>query len=113
ACRPSGANCAYKNVFDWTLLPGRGPMMVRSRWAANAVLHAGFVLAGVVTVLIGPMLPFLIARWSMSDERAGLFFSFQFGGNLGGIASLGTLLSRRGYSAVFLVGFTCIAVGVA
>ncbi len=87
--------------------------MVRSRWAANAVLHAGFVLAGVVTVLIGPMLPFLIARWSMSDERAGLFFSFQFGGNLGGIASLGTLLSRRGYSAVFLVGFTCIAVGVA
>lgn len=81
--------------------------------AANSVIHFGFVVAGVVTVLLGPILPILIARWSMSDERAGLFFTLQFCGNLAGIASLGYLISRRGYRLTFTIGFTSIALGIA
>ena len=46
--------------------------------AATAVVHAGFVVTGIVTTLLGPLLPILIARWSMSDARAGLFFTLQF-----------------------------------
>jgi MFS transporter, FHS family, glucose/mannose:H+ symporter len=85
---------------------------VRAKRVANSVIHSGFVLAGAVTVLLGPILPILIARWSMSDERAGLFFTSQFCGNLAGIASLGYLISRRGYPHTFSIGFTSIALGI-
>jgi FHS family glucose/mannose:H+ symporter-like MFS transporter len=81
--------------------------------AANTLIHLGFVLAGVVTTLLGPILPFLISRWSLTDERAGLFFTMQFCGNLIGIASLGTLISRRGYGRTLAVGFILIALGIA
>jgi FHS family glucose/mannose:H+ symporter-like MFS transporter len=80
--------------------------------AANAVIHAGFVVTGIVTTLLGPVLPILIARWSISDERAGLFFTLQFCGNLVGIATLGKLISRRGYKPTFVFGFACMAAGV-
>jgi FHS family glucose/mannose:H+ symporter-like MFS transporter len=79
----------------------------------NSLIHAGFVLAGIVTTILGPFLPFLIARWSLTDERAGLFFTLQFCGNLIGISSLGGLISRRGYGQTFAIGFTFIALGVA
>jgi fucose permease len=81
--------------------------------SAIVVLHAGFFVTGVVTTLLGPLLPILIARWSLSDAGAGLFFSLQFCGNLAGIASLGSLLSRRGYRATFFLGFTFMSLGIA
>ena len=80
---------------------------------ANAVIHSGFILAGVVTIILGPILPILIARWSMSDERAGLFFTLQFCGNLLGIISLGSLISRLGYGVTIGIGFTFISMGMA
>jgi|CZKC01.1.fsa_nt_gi fucose permease len=79
----------------------------------NTLIYSSFILAGIVTTLLGPILPLLIARWAMSDERAGLFFTFQFFGNLAGIASLGALISRRGYGRTFVIGFASIAAGVA
>jgi len=80
---------------------------------ASVLVYSSFVLAGVVTTLLGPMLPLLMARWSMTDERAGLFFTFQFFGNLAGIATLGPLLTRRGYGQTFVIGFISIGVGIA
>jgi FHS family glucose/mannose:H+ symporter-like MFS transporter len=80
---------------------------------ASLLIYSSFVLAGVVTTLLGPMLPLLMARWSMTDERAGLFFTFQFVGNLAGIATLGPLLTRRGYGQTFVIGFVAIAAGIA
>ena len=79
----------------------------------TALIYSSFVLAGVVTTLLGPILPLLMARWAMTDERAGLFFTFQFFGNLLGIATLGPLLTRRGYGQTFVIGFASIAVGIA
>ncbi|MGC2791249.1 MAG: hypothetical protein WA899_04455, partial [Candidatus Sulfotelmatobacter sp.] len=80
--------------------------------AASVVLHAGFVVTGVVTTLIGPVLPIFIARWSLSDQRAGLFFTAQFCGSMAGVASIRWLIGR-GYRQAFVCGFILIAAGVA
>src|SRR5258708_21498094 len=80
--------------------------------AASVVLHGGFVVAGIVTTLIGPILPMLIGRWSLTDQRAGLFFTAQFCGVMAGVASLGWLI-KRGYRRAFVCGFSLIAAGVA
>jgi fucose permease len=82
---------------------------------ANFVIHAAFASAGIVTVLLGPILPILISRWSLSDERAGLFFTTQFCGQLAGCLSTGVLipLRGRGYRLTFAIGFALIALGVA
>jgi FHS family glucose/mannose:H+ symporter-like MFS transporter len=86
---------------------------VRSRTIAVVIVHAGFAVAGIVTTLLGPLLPTLIARWSLSDTAGGLFFTLQFSGSMAGIASLGPLLSRRGYRVTFLLGFGCMSLGIA
>jgi|SRR5580658_6370119 MFS transporter, FHS family, glucose/mannose:H+ symporter len=80
--------------------------------AASIVLHAGFVVTGVATTLIGPMLPIFIARWSLTDQRAGLFFTAQFCGSMAGVASIRWLIAR-GYRQAFVCGFILIAAGVA
>jgi len=66
-------------------------------------------------VLLGPILPILIARWSLSDEQAGLFFTTQFCGQLAGCLSTGLLipLRGRGYRLTFAIGFALVAAGVA
>ncbi len=80
--------------------------------AASVVLHAGFVVTGVVTTLIGPILPIFIARWSLSDQRAGLLFTAQFCGSMAGVASIRWLIGR-GYRQTFVCGFILIAAGMA
>jgi MFS transporter, FHS family, glucose/mannose:H+ symporter len=79
---------------------------------ANAVVYSGFIVAGAATIILGPILPILIARWSLTDEEAGLLFTLQFCGNLLGVAALGTLVSRYGYGRTFGIAFTLIALGV-
>jgi FHS family glucose/mannose:H+ symporter-like MFS transporter len=70
------------------------------------------VVTGIVTTLIGPLLPTLIGRWSISDQRAGLFFIAQFCGSMVGVASIAWLI-KRGYGLTFVCGFSLIAAGVA
>ncbi len=65
-------------------------------------------------MLLGPILPILISRWSLTDERAGLFFTAQFCGQLAGCLSTGLLipLRRCGYRVTFAIGFALVAIGV-
>ncbi|MDE2979030.1 MAG: hypothetical protein OXU63_16140 [Acidobacteriota bacterium] len=74
---------------------------------ARVPLYAGFLLTGVATVLLGPLLPELSREWSLPvDELAPLFVA-QF------LASaLGSLLSsyRQGLSLV--LGYLLIGVGL-
>ncbi|MGH9734863.1 MAG: MFS transporter, partial [Candidatus Acidiferrales bacterium] len=84
----------------------------RNRAASSAIL-ASFVVAGVVTTILGPILPLLIGRWSLTDERAGLFFTVQFATNMIGLASLSVLLPRWGYKATLVPGYIAIAIGLA
>jgi len=88
------------------------PLLLSISSAASVVLHAGIVVAGVATTLIGPILPILIGRWTLSDQRAGLFFTAQFCGSMAGVASTRWLI-ERGYRQTFVCGFSLIAAGVA
>src|SRR4030088_1857470 len=87
------------------------PALLPISSAASLVLHGGFVVTGIITTLIGPLLPILISRWSLTDQRAGLFFTAQFCGSMAGVASLGWLI-KRGYRHAFVCGFSLIAAGV-
>jgi FHS family glucose/mannose:H+ symporter-like MFS transporter len=86
---------------------------ISQKRAASVAIFAAFVVAGVVTTLLGPILPILIGRWSLSDERAGLFFVCQFGTSMVGVVSLGALIPRWGYKATLAAGYAAIALGIA
>lgn len=37
------------------------------------LLHAAFVLTGVICTMLGPLLPVLSARWALDDTHASLW----------------------------------------
>lgn len=76
------------------------------------LLHAGFVLTGIVTTILGPILPMLSSRWLLSDALAGSLFTAQFLGSLLGVLSTSVLLPRRGFRTVLAAGFLLMAAGV-
>ena len=78
----------------------------------TAVAHATFVPTGIVTVLLGPALPWLSVRWSLSDAEAGVFFTAQFLASILGVAMSGVLVSRLGYRFAMLLGLVFMAAGV-
>ena len=71
-----------------------------------------FFPTGILTTLLGPMLPILIARWAMNDTQAGNLFLVQFLASLCGVQLSGVLLSRRGFRPAFLLGLIMMAAGV-
>ena len=71
-----------------------------------------FFPTGILTTLLGPMLPILIARWMLNDEQAGDLFLVQFLAQLGGVQLAGVLLARWGYRPAFLSGLLSMACGV-
>jgi MFS transporter, FHS family, glucose/mannose:H+ symporter len=77
------------------------------------LLHAGFVLTGVVTTMLGPMLPVLSARWTLDDAHAGYLFTAQFCGSTLGVMGSSFLMSRRGHRISLLLGLGLMALGSA
>ena len=58
------------------------------------LMHAVFVLAGLGTMLLGPILPLLAAQWSLKDSQLGLLLMAQFiGATIGGV-SVSSKLAR-------------------
>jgi len=78
----------------------------------TAVAHATFVPTGIVTVLLGPVLPWLSGRWSLSDAEAGEFFTAQFLASTLGVVISGVLVPRLGYRFAMLLGLVFMAAGV-
>jgi len=78
-----------------------------------ALLFAGFVLTGVATVIVGPILPVFISRWTLDDSQAGLFFTVQFAASLGGVLLSSLLTSRWGFRPALLLGYLAISFGLA
>ncbi len=70
------------------------------------LMNAAFVLAGLATVLLGPILPILIHRWNLTDSEAGLLLLAQFTG-----ATLGGATVSRRLPQAFLLGLACAAAG--
>jgi fucose permease len=72
----------------------------------------GFFVIGVVTVLLGQILPILSARLHLNDSQSGTLFLAQFGGSL-----LGTLFAvkharRYGFVVTTLVGLIFMIAGL-
>jgi FHS family glucose/mannose:H+ symporter-like MFS transporter len=78
-----------------------------------ALLGAGFVLTGIPTVILGPILPLFISRWSLSDTQAGLFFTVQFTAALCGVWITTGLTSWRGYRPGLVIGYVLTGLGLA
>jgi FHS family glucose/mannose:H+ symporter-like MFS transporter len=77
------------------------------------VLFVGFVVSGIIGTLNGPILPTFIARWSLDDARAGLFFTVFYFGSLGGTLASSVVVASGGYKPTLAVGYVLAAVGLA
>lgn len=75
-------------------------------------LHVGFVLTGMVTTLLGPILPHLADRWTLQDWQAGYLFTAQFVGSTMGVLLSSALLPRRGFRFSLVLGLAAMAAGV-
>ena len=93
------------------------PQAEISQSASNRKLvlaaQIAFLPTGILTTLLGPMLPILIARWTMNDTQAGNLFLVQFLAALVGVQLSGVLLARHGFRPAFLLGLLLMAGGVA
>ena len=79
----------------------------------NLLLNCGFVLTGMVTTLLGPLLPLYKTRWALSDTQAGYFFVAQFlATTLVTVAST-AVIARIGSRKTLVAGYTIMAAGIA
>jgi MFS transporter, FHS family, glucose/mannose:H+ symporter len=85
----------------------------RSTRSLTAFVHAGFFVAGALTVLLGPTLDMLAARWSLRDAEKGNFFLAQFLAAILGSLVSSYAMPRWGYKKSFLASFCLMGLGVA
>lgn len=85
-------------------MTGAGPGRPR---AAAAALYGAFVLSGVVTVVLGPLIPEASARWGRRPSEVGLLFFFQFVSS-----SAGAAISSRHPRRHVVAGYAAMAVGL-
>jgi fucose permease len=78
-----------------------------------ALVHLDFLVTGIVMTFLGPMLPFLSARWSLTDEQAGYLLFAQFLSSMFGMLASAQLVQRIGYRLTFLIGLLMMASGMA
>jgi MFS transporter, FHS family, glucose/mannose:H+ symporter len=79
----------------------------------TVVAHLGFVLTGMVTTLLGPILPFLQSRWLLSDAQAGYFFTAQFAASTAGVVCSGWIMPRVGFGLSLGISYLLVAIGMA
>ena len=85
----------------------------RARSNVHVIAHAAFVPTGMVTVILGPLLPLLAAKWSLSDTQAGYLITAQFLGALVGTVASGLFLARLGFRLSMAAWQILMALGVA
>jgi FHS family glucose/mannose:H+ symporter-like MFS transporter len=76
------------------------------------LLHAGFVVIGVITTSLGPLLPMYARHWGLNDAQAGFFFTAQYFTSLVASIATGWLFPRLGFSRVLGVGFLFLTLGM-
>jgi FHS family glucose/mannose:H+ symporter-like MFS transporter len=89
------------------------PARTESRTPLLALLFSGFILLGIPTVIIGPILPLFISQWSLNDSQAGLFFTVQFASALCGTWITTGLTHWYGYRPGLAIGYLLTGVGLA
>jgi FHS family glucose/mannose:H+ symporter-like MFS transporter len=83
---------------------------VRKEWA---LLHLSFIVIGVITTLLGPILPSFSHRWLLTDAQAGFFFTSQYFFSTLGVILTSVVLPRYGFSKVSAAGFVSFSLGFA
>src|SRR6476619_2014681 len=79
---------------------------------STAAPVAAFVVTGMVTTVLGPILPELLETWHLSDSAAGALFTAQFSGSLGAGALSGFLVSRIGDRRTLGLGYGTMCAGL-
>src|SRR5256885_17193629 len=88
----------------------------RTSWSYGSFTASAcglFVILGIVTTLLGPILPLLSLRWAISTVQAGSLFFWQFIASTLGTLVSGAVLSKRSFKLVVIVGVTLCLLGVA
>jgi len=75
--------------------------------------YTSFVPIGIATVLLGPMLPTLSARWSLNYAQAGALFTAQYVASTCAVAVSGFLASRWGFRFAMKTGLVLMAAALA
>ena len=83
--------------------------------ATNGIvlIHVDFLITGIVMTFIGPMLPILAARWSLTDAQSGSLIFVQFFSSMFGMLVSGVSVQRQGYRFTLIVGALLMASGMA
>jgi len=102
----SSALCETRNSMSSTFAPAK-----RSPIREWLLLHASFVVIGIITTMLGPILPSFIHRWSLTDAQAGFFFTTQYFGSFFGVALTSVVLPRLGFSKAAAAGFAAFVLG--
>jgi len=84
----------------------------KSARALTFAAYAAFVPIGIATVLLGPMLPILSARWDLNYSQAGALFTAQYMVSTVAVALSGVLVSRWGFRFAIKTGLVLMSVGV-
>jgi FHS family glucose/mannose:H+ symporter-like MFS transporter len=85
----------------------------RSARALTLTAYTTFLPIGFVTVLLGPLLPTLSARWSLNYSQQGALFNAQYFASTAAVAISGWLVSTRGYRFAMKSGLLFITAGLA
>jgi len=88
---------------------------ISNRNLSNFTLFACalFVVLGIVTTLLGPILPLLSVRWSIAITQAGSLFFWQFIASTLGTLVSGVVLAQRSFRFAVVIGVSLCLLGVA
>ncbi len=81
--------------------------------SGTTLVYLDFLVTGIVMTFLGPMLPALSSRWSLTDEQAGYLLFAQFFSSMFGMLSSGVLVQRTGYRLTLIIGLLMMASGMA
>jgi MFS transporter, FHS family, glucose/mannose:H+ symporter len=76
------------------------------------LLHAGFFVSGIATVIIGQLLPILKEKFALNDGQLGNFFPAQFAGSLIGTFLTNWFGKRNRFLLASLIGCFLMGAGV-
>src|SRR5713101_7457525 len=88
----------------------RGKLPVST--SGTTLVYLDFLVTGIVMTFLGPMLPVLSSRWSITDEQAGYLLFAQFFSSMFGMLSSGPLVQRIGYRLTLIIGLLLMASGM-
>ncbi len=98
--------------FTFYLKPFMPPTNSSTIRVLKILLHAGFFVSGIATVLIGQVLPILAQKFDLNDEQSGNFFPAQFAGSLIGTFLTNWFGKRNKFLTASWLGCFLMAIGI-